>query len=109
MQTMAEIAEEERLRDLADITWLMENAAGRRIMNRLIVAGHIFQFNFFPDPRMQSLWDGERNLALQFFNDITEAAPKKYQVMMLEAKERRHRRQKKEQDAMNARNEGERE
>lgn len=98
--TMQEIAQEARQRDLADIAKLMDSAEGRRVIYRILEAAKIFHANDNYDAAYMAAEKGQRIIGLIVLNDIMEAAPKKYQVMMLEAKERRQLRQKREEAAM---------
>ena len=106
---MQEIADEERKRDLADMATIADTAAGRRFLYRILETACVFQPTFSSDALFMSFREGQRNIGLIALNDITEAAPKRYQVMMMEAKERRQARAVKEKAALTERNEGERE
>lgn len=83
------VIEEERRKDLQDIKSLMDSAQGRRIVWRLLEQGKVFNTTFSIDQPVMCFQEGARNIALSFLADVMEIAPKKLQVMMLEAKERR--------------------
>ena len=79
----------ERQRELSDIRELMDTARGRRIMWRILEGGRVFASTFSPEPLNMAAMEGARSLALRFLADVMETAPKKFQVMLLEAKEAR--------------------
>ena len=86
------VYEEERVKELKDIELLMDDARGRRVLNRLLEHCHVFHSTMaVGDPHATAFNEGKRNAALPFLADIMEAAPKKFMVMMLEGKERRDR------------------
>jgi hypothetical protein len=68
----------------------MSDKRGRRVMHRLLAAGHIFHSSFTGNSET-FFREGERNLALQFFNDVHEAAAERYAEMLKEQKEHDHR------------------
>jgi len=107
--TLQEIQQEARQRDLADIAKLMDYAEGRRVLYRILEEAKIFHITGNLDAMYLACREGQRNIGLAILNDIMEAAPKKYQVMMLEAKERRHLRQKREEAARTKKQESENE
>lgn len=75
-----------RNRELDDIRWLMSDKRGRRVMHKLLASGHIFHSSFTGNSET-FFREGERNLALVFFNDVQEAAPERYAEMLKESKE----------------------
>lgn len=83
------VAEEERRKDLNDIKGLMDSAQGRRVIWRILESGRVFSSTFSVEPLNMAFMEGQRNAGLSILADVMEIAPKKFQVMMLEAKERR--------------------
>jgi len=83
------VYEDERRKDLQDIKSLMDTAQGRRVVWRLLEYGKVFSPTFSIEQPVMCFQEGARNMALTFLADVMEIAPKKFQVMMLEAKERR--------------------
>jgi hypothetical protein len=86
---MSEVLQNERLKDLSDIKNLMDTQSGRRIVWRVLERGKVFSTTFNVDAPTMAFLEGQRNVALELLADVMETAPKKFQVMMLEAKERR--------------------
>jgi hypothetical protein len=80
---------EERRKDLKDIKDLMETAHGRRVIWRILEVGRVFSSTFSIEPLNMAFLEGHRNIGLAFLADVMDVAPKKFQVMMLEAKERK--------------------
>lgn len=83
------VAENERRKDLVDIEKLMETAAGRRIVWRLLETCKVFASTFSAEPMAMAFAEGQRNIGLLFLADVMEMAPKKYMIMTLEAQERK--------------------
>ncbi len=83
------VREEERRKELNDIRDQMETAQGRRVIWRLLEAGKVFSTTFNAEALSMAFLEGHRNIALSFLADVMDVAPKKFNVMMLEAKERR--------------------
>ena len=78
-----------RVKDLQDIKSMMETAQGRRVIWRVLESGRVFCSTFSTEPLQMAFMEGQRNAGLALLSDVMEIAPKKFQVMMLEAKERR--------------------
>lgn len=83
------VVDEERRKDLKDIKDLMDTAHGRRVVWRILEAGRVFSSTFSVEALHMAFMEGQRNAGLSILADVMEVAPKKFQVMMLEAKERR--------------------
>lgn len=83
------ISDEERRKDLNDIKLLMDTTHGRRVVWRILEAGRVFSSTFSVESLHMAFMEGQRNAGLSILADVMEVAPKKFQVMMLEAKERR--------------------
>lgn len=83
------VADEERRKDLNDIKLLMDTAHGRRVVWRILESGRVFASTFSVEALNMAFMEGQRNTGLSILADVMEVAPKKFQVMMLEAKERR--------------------
>ena len=78
--------ENERDQQLADIKSIISRPDGMRFFRRLMGAGRVFQTTFTGNSQTYFL-EGHRNLVLQFFNDIVEAAPGKIAELMVREKE----------------------
>lgn len=75
-----------RLKELEDIRKIISTDAGLRFFKRLVRDGHIFHTTFTGNSKTYFL-EGERNMALKYFADITEAAPEKIIELVIERKE----------------------
>lgn len=82
------VVEEERRKELKDIKDLMETAHGRRIVFRLLKSTGCLDSPFMVDPSAISHYQGMRYVGFKWFEDVMEVAPKKFPVMIMEAKER---------------------
>lgn len=60
--------------ELEDVRWLLSHPQGVRFFRRLLEKGGVFRTTFTGDEKTFFL-EGNRNLALVFFNDCCEAAP----------------------------------
>lgn len=83
--------EAERLASLArqvvigDLRWVMSNKRGRRFMHGLLEQAGVFKLSFTPsDPHATSFNEGQRNLGLQVFAQLTEHASESYALMLSE-------------------------
>lgn len=98
------VFEQERQQELKDIEAQLGTAQGRRFLNRMLSECGVYQATFSMDHAAMSFQEGKRNLGIKILADIMEVSPKKYMVMMLEAKEERERlkqRIDKESEGMN--------
>lgn len=77
----------ERRQELEDIRTIINTPAGKRFFKRLMKDGRIYNTTFTGNSYSYFL-EGNRNLALRYFNDICEAAPDKLIDVIL-IKERR--------------------
>jgi hypothetical protein len=85
------VYEEEQGKRLKDVKDLMDTALGRRFIFRQLESCCVFQAVYNTEHGAMAFNEGKRNAALPILADVFEAAPKKFQVMMLEAKENRDR------------------
>lgn len=86
------VAEEEYRKRLKDITDLMDTAHGRRIAHRILASsGCLARPANFIDPAQISYSEGKRSIGFDIYSDIMDAAPKKFQIMILEAQERQEK------------------
>jgi hypothetical protein len=85
------IAEEIRRKELKDIETQMETSQGRRLIWRILEKCNVFATTWAAEANLMSFREGGRNIGLMLLQDVMEAAPKKYMVMMLEANEARER------------------
>ena len=63
-----------RKQELEDIKTMLSTAAGMRFFVRLFTDGHMFATTFTGNS-WSYFKEGERNLALRYFNDVRQAAP----------------------------------
>ena len=83
------VHEEERRKDLADVKTMMDTAHGRRIVYRVLKSsGCLDRPAAMTEPALISYTEGQRSIGFDLFADVMEVAPKKFMVMILEAKER---------------------
>ncbi len=69
-------AQKQRRADLADLHALLGSAHGRRVLRRILTRAGIFRLSFDPaSERTTALREGERNLGLWLFAELTEAWP----------------------------------
>lgn len=72
----------ERKRDIEDLRVLLNTPQGIRFFRRLLKEGRIFTTSFTGNSNTFFL-EGQRNLALKFFEDICTAAPDKVAELMI--------------------------
>lgn len=83
------VFEEDRQRELNDIKKLMDDALGRRILHRLLTTSGCLNRPVIPVDAESTMYrEGQRSIGFDFFADIMDVSPKKFMVMILEAKER---------------------
>jgi len=76
-----------RRRELDDISWVMGDARGRRVMNRIWELARMFQVSPNIDsPLKTAFHEGGRNLGLVLLADVNEACPERFLEAMAEAK-----------------------
>ena len=82
-----EQAELRRLRDIEDLTKLMDTAHGRRFMWRLLGQCGVFRLSYSGELASTSFNEGQRNIGLGLFAEIMAHCPHLYLLMAEEAKE----------------------
>lgn len=76
-----------RQRELDDISWVMGDARGRRVMNRIWELACMWQVSPNIDsPLRTAFHEGGRNLGLALLSDVNEACPEQFLAAMAEAK-----------------------
>src|SRR5438034_7377082 len=81
----AKLAERQRY----EITsYIMSTAPSRAWMHDKLETCHVFRSSFATDALAMAFAEGERNIGLQLLNDIMQACPNNYILMMEEANER---------------------
>lgn len=76
----------ERERDLDDLRAILDTKGGRRFIWRLLAASELFAVSEVMNASIYAL-EGKRKLGKLLFNDVMEAAPEAYLLMMKESKE----------------------
>lgn len=67
---------------------MMSTTQGRSWASSFLVRCHIFATSFTPDALATAYAEGERNIGLLVLNDIMQACPDQYILMMRESNER---------------------
>ena len=75
-----------RERDLEDLRGILSTKSGRRFIWRLLAASELFAVAEVMNASIYAL-EGKRKLGKLLFNDVMEAAPEAYLLMMKESKE----------------------
>jgi hypothetical protein len=86
---LAELAKKElrgRDRELEDLREIVSTRGGRRFVLRLINASELFSTADVMNAGIYAL-EGKRKIGKLLFNDVMEAAPEAYLLMMKESKE----------------------
>ncbi|HSW00017.1 MAG TPA: hypothetical protein VLI39_07585 [Sedimentisphaerales bacterium] len=79
----------ERKQQLEDLKEIVHSAAGIRFFRRLMEEGKVFQTTFTGNSQ-GFFWEGHRNLALRFFNDLCEAEPSAVAAILVPKMEDEH-------------------
>jgi hypothetical protein len=83
------VAEQERNKELDDIKTQMNTVEGRRFIYRILkTSGYLDRPAVMTDPAVLSYYGGKQSIGFDLFADVMDVAPKKFPVMILEAKER---------------------
>ena len=72
-----------RDQELEDIKQILDTPQGVRFFRRLFSTGSMFSTTFTGNSKTFFL-EGQRNIALRFFNDVCEAAPEKISDVIIE-------------------------
>lgn len=89
------LPEEQQAMEHKDIIETMAHAQGRRVLYRVLkLSGCLDRPGAF-DPNIMAFMEGQRSIGFEFLKDIIDQAPKKFMVMLMEAKEREQERQRK--------------
>lgn len=75
-----------RERELDDLRAILDTKGGRRFVWRLLAASELFAVSDVMNASIYAL-EGKRKLGKLLFNDVMEAAPEAYLLMMKESKE----------------------
>jgi len=73
--------------ELRDVSWVMQNARGRRLVWRFLESAMVFRTTFTGNSTT-FFNEGRRALGLELLADIQEVAGDEYQLMVKEAKDR---------------------
>lgn len=83
----AEREERRVMEHAADLLYVMDNAAGRRFVHRLLTGVGVFRSSFSADnPHQTSFNEGQRNVGLVLLSEIMNVASTQYMQMLEEAK-----------------------
>ena len=72
----------QREQELEDVRFLLKHPSGIRFLQRLMANGRVFNTTFTGNSHGM-FWEGHRNLALVFFNDVVEINPTKIADLMV--------------------------
>ncbi len=86
VKSKAELAAENKKEHLADLHKILNMPEGVRVFSKIMEDGKVFSSSFTGNSTT-FFNEGMRNLALQIFADICEAAPERVQLIILKAKE----------------------
>lgn len=75
-----------RDREMDDLRSILASRSGRRFIWRFLVASELFAVSEVMNASIYAL-EGKRKLGKVLFNDVMEAAPEAYLLMMKESKE----------------------
>jgi len=64
-----------RNQDIADITWLMKDHRGRRIVTSLFQSCGVFRMSYTGEPLSTAFNEGKRNIGNELLVRITQACP----------------------------------
>jgi len=77
-----------REQELEDLKTILQHPSGIRFFRRFFTEGKMYCTTFTGNSNTFFL-EGQRNLALKFFNDICECAPNKVSELMIKKQEAR--------------------
>ncbi len=81
---------EERI-ESDDMTWLMGNRRGRRIVWRLLSRAGVFRTSFSTNAMQMAFNEGNRNEGLRLISSLLQNCPERYAEMLQEQKKHDHR------------------
>lgn len=73
----------ERKQELEDVKTILKTDAGFRFFKRLFENTSVFSTTFKNSSELTAFCEGQRNIGLQFFNDVCEAAPEKIAGLLI--------------------------
>jgi hypothetical protein len=73
-----------RQQEAADLTWLMKDKRGRRIVWRQLAAAGVFRSSFDPNAMTMAFNEGRRSEGLRLLAQVHELCPDLYPTMMKE-------------------------
>lgn len=92
---MSDLEQEQRE---ADLHWLMDNAAGRRFVWRMLGETGLYQTSFAADPVVMGFNEGRRDVGRRLLSDVTTHEPDKYLTMIQEAQQADQKQQQEDED-----------
>ena len=84
-ESVGDVKEErkrQREQEVEDMRFLLKHPSGIRFLRRLMANGRVFNTTFTGNSHGM-FWEGHRNLALIFFNDVVEVNPAKIADLMV--------------------------
>lgn len=88
------------------VVGIMSVSGGRHWMHDILVSCHVFATTFTVDPYATAFNEGQRNIGLQLLDDIMQACPDSYILMMREANERNAATERRSREESNGRDIG---
>lgn len=83
------------------VTYIMSTTPSRAWMHDRLESCHVFASSYSPDALAMAFAEGERNIGLQLLNDILQACPENYILMMREENDRRIARERRSSEKPN--------
>ena len=80
----AALARVKRAREIEDIKWLMSSRQGRRVMWRLLEMSGPTRSSFDANALRMAFNEGNRNLGVQWLEEVLRNCPETYRVMVKE-------------------------
>ncbi|MCC7063249.1 MAG: endopeptidase [Planctomycetes bacterium] len=84
---LTEEAKLERLVEVDDFKFVMEDKRGRRMLWRLLAETGVFRLSFTGDMATTNFKEGSRNIGLKYLALIHEVCPETYALMLKEHRE----------------------
>lgn len=86
IKTINERAKDDRRQEIQDYKDILATSAGMRFFKRFFERGHLF-CTTFKNNGWSAFLEGERNFALEIFNNVCEAAPDKVGSLIIKSTE----------------------
>lgn len=74
----------EALAEIRDLVEVMNTAAGRSLIHRLLSRAGVFRISFSGDPHQTAFNEGQRNIGLWVLTEAMSHTPEQYALMLKE-------------------------